>query len=294
MGALFYVNGAYVSEDDANLSIADLGVLRGFAVFDYLRTYGGKPFHLGDHLLRLQFSAKQIGLALPCVLSEIEKIVHELLEKNNFPESAVKIIVTGGLSSDQLRPDNNSSLIVMVYPLKPFADHFFQSGIKVITTPFSRSFATAKTTQYISAIVALEKAKSKGADEALYVNKQGEVLEGTTCNLFIVKEGQLITPPATDELLLGITRSVVLRLCDGCEERAIHEDELMRCDEAFLTSSTREVMPISHINGEKKGLGPYTRKIMEQFRLYTLKSEWDHLAISRHLPDNQGVNISYR
>lgn len=294
MGAVFYVNGAYVSEDDAKVSIVDLGLLRGFAVFDYLRTYGGKPFHLSDHLLRLQFSAKQIGLSLSCSLVEIEKIVFDLLEKNNCPESAVKIIVTGGLSMDQLRPDDRSSLIVMVYPLKPFADHFFQNGVKVITTPLSRSFAMAKTTQYISAIVALEEARAKGADEALYVNKQGEVLEGTTCNLFIVKEGRLITPPPTDELLLGITRAVVLRLSDGCEERLVHIDDLMDCDEAFLTSSTREVMPISRINEKVKSIGPYTRKIIEEFRLYTLKGAWDSLAISRYLPDNQDVNICYR
>ncbi|HEY5259253.1 MAG TPA: aminotransferase class IV, partial [Rhabdochlamydiaceae bacterium] len=153
-----YVNGHFVQESEAKISVLDLGLLRGFGVFDYLRTYHGKPFHLKEHLERLSYSAEQIGLHLPYALSEVEGIIVQLLEKNGYPESSIKIVLTGGVSADQLFPDQKSSLIILVYPLKPFPESCYTQGIKVTTTTLARSIPTSKTLQYTPAIIALQQA----------------------------------------------------------------------------------------------------------------------------------------
>lgn len=285
MGSVYYLNGAYLHEDDAKIHVTDLGILRGYGVFDYLRTYQGKPFHLRDHLLRLKYSADQIGLHLPASLEEIEKIVFVLLKKNGFKESSIKIVVTGGFSPDQMMPEQNSSLMVLVYSFKPFPDHFYKKGIKAISTPLIRVVPTAKTTHYVSAIMALKKAREQDAVEALYLNSKGEILEATTSNFFAIKDGKLMTP-ASDEILFGITREVILKLEPACEVGPILYRDLREMDEAFIAASNKEIMPIIQVDGVKIGtgeVGPKTMKIMGQFQDYAHQGLWENLEISRHL-----------
>ncbi len=268
--AIYYVNGEYLDEGSAKIPVSDLGIVRGLAVFDYLRTYEGHPFHLEDHLLRLKYSAQEIGLALPCSLKEIGEIVVTLLKKNGFKESSVKIILTGGSSCDGLMPEGKPSLMVLVSPLKAPPKSLYIAGIKAITTPLARPVPCAKTTHYISAIIALKKARDLGCLEAIYISSKGEILEGTTSNFFGVKNGKLITP-AAGEILLGITREVILRLCP-CEARPILYEELKELDEAFFTSSNREILPVVQIDGIKIGsgkVGPMTQDISRLFREYT-------------------------
>jgi branched-chain amino acid aminotransferase len=284
MGAIYYLNGAYLSEEDAKIHVTDLGVLRGFGVFDYLRTYAGKPFHLWDHLLRLKYSADQIGLHIPNSLEEIEKIIYTLLEKNGFKESGVKIVVTGGFSPDQMMPEQNSSLMVLIYPFKPFPDHFYEKGIKVISTPLARLIPSAKTTQYIPAIMAMKKARQQDAYEALYLNSKEEILEATTSNFFVIKDGKILTP-ASDEILFGITRAVILKLEPRCEIRPIFYRDLVEVDEAFLAASNKEIMPVVQVDGIKIGtgrVGPQTKKVIERFREYAYRGPWGTLEIDRY------------
>lgn len=264
---LTYLNGAYLREEEAKIPVSDLGLLRGYGVFDYLRTYNGQPFRLWDHLLRLKSSAEQIGLHMPNTLEEIQQIVEELLEKNGFKESSIKIIVTGGISADQLLPEKKSSLIIMVYPFKPFPKEHYNKGIKVISTRNLRPFPAAKTTNYISAIFALQKAREKGAQDALYVNAQEQILETTTSNFFGFKDGVLITS-ASEEILMGITREVVLSLdLFPTEIRPILYSE--KLDEAFITSSNKEILPVVQIDEMIIGqgiVGKNTKLIMSAFQ----------------------------
>jgi branched-chain amino acid aminotransferase len=284
---MYYLNGHYVKEEDAKISILDLSILRGFGVFDYLRTYGGRPFHLQDHLLRLQYSAEHIALPLPNSLDEIETIVHTVLGRNNLDEASIKILVTGGVSPDQFTPHPNSHLIVFAYPLTTYPSEFFTDGIKVITTRLSRSLATSKTTQYTPAIVALQRGKAQNAQEALYVNAREEILEATTSNFFAFKEGVLYTC-CSEEVLLGMTQDVVLKLAAPhfpISTRALHSSEISSMEEAFITSSTREVMPVVQIDSLKIGnglVGPKTQKIMALFRAYTEAPAWTPLNIPRY------------
>ncbi len=278
---MFYINDAYVEEKAAKISILDLGLVRGYGVFDYLRTYNGRPFHLYDHLQRLKFSAEYIGLSLPKSLEEIEEIVTEILGKDKGEEQSLKIMITGGTSSDQFLPQEKSTLIVFSYPFQPFPPNFYKNGIKTVTTSLSRTVPQSKTLHYIPAIMTLQK---KDAQEALYLNKNKEILEATTSNFFAFKNGVLITPDSA-ELLHGITREVVLKLAKGrfpVELRPIHYEEIKEFDEAFLTSSTKEVLPVSQIDETLIPLGNNTQVLSTLFADYVKERLWEPLNISRY------------
>lgn len=265
---IFYVNGKFVSEEEARVSILDLGFIRGYGVFDFLRTYNGKPFKLDEHLKRLQNSAKQIGLKCPPI-GQIKQITIKTLAKNNLPEANIKILLTGGVSLDQITPADKPTLAVIITPAINYPVAYYEKGVKVVTVPFGRSYPLAKTINYIPAILALKIAKKKKAIEALYTNKRGEVLEGTTSSFFVFKNKILITPQ--DEILKGITRQVVIDLAKKEFKtvfRPIKVQELKEIDEAFITASNKEVMPVVKIDNLTVGngkVGENTKKIMELF-----------------------------
>ena len=232
------------------------------------------PFHLTDHLLRLERSAKLIGLKLPHPVAEIDAIVRETLARNNHPESNIRILVTGGNSPDGITPGDNPRLMVMISAVKSLPPESYTDGVKVITSHVERFMPGAKSINYIPAILCQAEAKSRQAIESIYVDKDGYLLEGTTSNLFVVRDNILITPPTT-RVLPGITRQVVLELCEkkfNIEIRNFHKDELRLIEEAFLASSVREVVPVVTVDAIGIGNsqpGSLTRKVMELFRQYT-------------------------
>lgn len=284
---MYYINGSYLKDEEANISPLDLGLIRGYGVFDYLRTYHGRPFHLNEHLSRLYYSAEQIGLVIPQMYTEIREIIECLLEKTAYPESSIKIIATGGVSHDQLMPHSTPSLIIHVYPHKPYPSSWYHEGIKAITTSLLRSIPLSKTIQYIPAIIALQQAQLKNAQEALYLNSKREILESTTSNFFAFKEDVLLTPPQ-DEILLGITREIVLKLASPhfkIEVRPLLYEEVKSCSETFITASNKEVMPLVQIDDiliGKGNVGKNTLRLMKLFADYTQSSAWPELNIARY------------
>lgn len=283
----FFLNGSFLVESEAKLSVLDLGIIRGFGVFDYLRTYRGKPFHLKEHLQRLQYSATNLGLTIPYSFEEIEDIVHKLLKLNQSSECSLKLLVTGGVSSDQMIPSGKGFFAAFAYPLSPYPREYYEKGIKTITSSHQRCLPDCKTTQYLPAILSLQEGRKKGALESLYLNEKKEILEATTSNFFAIKDNVLITPPEQG-ILLGITRSVVLRVCQGhfpIEVRSISQEEIPFLDEAFITASNKEVMPVIQINDTliKDGtVGPCTKKILNLFDSYTKQDHWELLEIPRY------------
>ena len=211
---IYYVNGEFIEDGQAQISVNDLSVLRGFGVFDFLRTYNGVPFHLDDHLHRLERSARLIGLELPHPITKIREIVMETLRRNNYTESNIRLVVTGGLSSDGITPGNSPKLLVMVTKIKEMPAQWYTDGAKVITCHVERFLPGAKSINYIPAILCQNEARSQQAIEAIYVDRNGYLLEGTTSNLFVFVGNTLITPPC-DRVLPGITRQVALRLAEG-------------------------------------------------------------------------------
>ena len=274
MEPVFYVNGRFLPQSCASISVLDIGLLRGFGVFDFTVTYNREPFRLRDHLERLRKSAEIIGLKLPWKLEELEELIYETLDRNPEGEQGIRILVTGGESPDTLTLAEQPSLIIIVKPLKAYPREFFTKGIKVITFPARREIPEAKTLNYIHAIRALRRAKMEGAEDAIYT-WNGLLYECTACSFFAVKDGKIIT--AGEDVLDGITRRTVLELIRNkipVEYRFIRTSEIPSLEEAFLTSSSHEVMPITAIDDTRIGdgkPGPITREIMKLFGEYTGK-----------------------
>lgn len=271
---IYYVNGQFVEENQAKISVNDLSVIRGFGVFDFLRTYNGFPFHLDEHLNRLERSARLIGLELPHPTAKIKEIVRETLGRNKHKESNIRLVVTGGLSTDSITPGLSPQLLIMVSSVKEMPLEWYSDGAKVITSHVDRFLPGAKSINYIPAILCQREARMQQAIEAVYVDRNGYMLEGTTSNFFAFIGDTLVTPPC-NRVLPGITRQVVLGLAEKeytMIERELHKDEVRLIDEAFITSSVREIVPIVAIDSIKLGTGkpgPRTQKILELFRDYT-------------------------
>ena len=271
MGMIWYVDGEYVDSDAAQLPADDLAVLRGYGIFDFTRTYGGRPFRLDAHLQRLQRSAELILLDLPLSLAEMRDVALETLARNGYPgrgEARLRLVVTGGDSPDDITPAGNSRLLVLVTPFAAQPAERYRDGVKLVTNRLERALPEAKTIEYVSAIMAQRRARQAGAVEAIYVNSQGHALEGTTTNLFAVLDGRLVAP--VDGILYGVTRQAVLELAERrlpVEQRALPLEELLRADEVFITSSSKEVCPVRQVDGTRFGPpGPHTRQLMQDFR----------------------------
>lgn len=261
---LWYINGHWVHTHEATISINDVAVLRGYSAFESLRTYNRRPFHLDEHLNRLYRSAELIELEIPWSREHITAIVQEIIARNFYRHATVRLLVTGGETEDGILPVGKPMLVVLISPLGERDMERFAQGIKLITTSLQRTAPEAKTTSYVSAIRALKEAKRRHATDALFVNEQGHVLEATRSNCFIFRDDTLVTPRAG--ILIGITRNVVLNLARGrfpIEERPILLDELPKADEAFITSSAREIVPVVQIDDLVIGNGKPGKRTYE-------------------------------
>lgn len=271
--AEYYVDGRYLPAEQAVVPADDLAVLRGYGVFDFLRTYGGKPFFLREHLRRLRRSARQILLDCPWSLETLEEIVMETLRRNHLDEANIRIVLTGGSSPDSITPPAKPRLVVMVTPLWQAPEWWRRRGIKVITVPAARYLPTAKTINYIPAIMALRRAAEQDAVEAIYCDEDGRLQEGTTSNFFLFFGDTLATPGKN--VLEGVTRGVVAEIAADrfpLEQRDIRKTDLLEASEAFLTSSNKEIVPIVRWDeltiGDGKP-GERTQRMLQAFRQYT-------------------------
>ncbi|MBA3530790.1 MAG: aminotransferase class IV [Ardenticatenales bacterium] len=267
---VYYLGGEFVSARTASLPLNDLAILRGYGVFDFLRTYQGRPFRLRPHLERLHRSATAIGIEPPWSIEALAEITHETVRRNTFEEATIRLVVTGGVAEDSITPSGAPTLAVMVGAVSPLPAATYEQGVKVITVPFSRTMPEIKSLNYIPGIMALRQARAAQAIEALYMASAGTILEGTTTNFFIVRDNVLITP--CDNILKGITRGVVLEVTMGqmeVMERPITLADLSECQEAFITSTTKEILPVVQVDGVRIGNGvpgATTRTLHELFQ----------------------------
>lgn len=240
---------------NVRLNPNDLGLLRGYGIFDFLRTFQGKPFLLSEHLKRFQNSARLLNLKIPSNQNELKQIVSRLLSKNRFKEATVRLVLTGGVSKDSLSVNCQPSFLIMVEPLHPFPQEYYTKGIKLITLEYQREIPQAKTLNYIVALQNRPEMEKAKAQEILYLWR-GNVLECTTSNFFILKNNTLIT--SQENILLGTTRNLVLKLARPhfkIQERKIKIKELKEAEEAFITATLKEVMPVVKIDNLKIGKG---------------------------------------
>jgi branched-chain amino acid aminotransferase len=256
----------------ATIPATDLAVLRGLGVFETLRTYGGRPFRLKEHLARLRQSAA--GLGLPVVWDDdtLSGIIDKLIKQNELPEASIRIVVTGGESSDFFNPSGKPGLILIALPLRPYATKFYQEGVKVATVQQERFLPEAKSINYLAGVVAMQQAKAKDEEitEVLYIDKQGFITEGITSNVFTFLEGVLVTPG--ENILMGVTRQVVLEIAMGVydiEVRGLTLEEIRQAQEIFLTGSVKEILPVRQVDDVIIGegcIGKQTKHLMELFR----------------------------
>lgn len=265
-----YLDGNWVTSKNLKISVFDLSVLRGFGVFEVIRTYKSKPFLLEEHLKRFYNSAKSFAFEIPKTKKELKKIIFEGIKRNSKKELVIRLILTGGIGEDFLTP-GKPSLIVMFTPLKPYPKIYYQKGVKVISYyQGQRVFAEVKSLNYISAVLALKKAKKQKAVEAIYIDEKRRILEGTTSNFFAIVDNRLFTPKKG--ILFGITRQLVINLARKInikvEEKDIYYSQIKNFSEAFLTSTLKEIIPVVEFDQYKIGegrVGKITKTLMKEF-----------------------------
>ena len=269
---IYYIDGKFVPADQAVIPVDDLAIIRGIGVFDLLRTYQGKPYFLKEHVNRLINSARQIQLDLPWTHEEICKTALETLARNNLVEANIRIIVTGGSSTDFLTPAGRPRLLILVTPLPELPAHWYTQGVKVVTSKVRRINPDAKSINYLPASLALNDARALGAVEVLYLDDNDNALEGATSNLFAFIDKTLVTPGRG--ILSGITRQVVLGITTGhypLEIRDLPKQELLGAREVFITGTNKGLLPVVQIDEITVGKGrpgACTRHIMALLDAY--------------------------
>jgi branched-chain amino acid aminotransferase len=265
MTATVWIDGRIVGPDEPTVAALDHGITVGAGVFETLKVYGGVPFAVRRHLERMAASAAGIGLDLPAS-DVLQRAITEVLAASPLRDARLRLTVTGGLGPlGSERATGKPTVLAAVAELPE------QGPVtSVVTVPWPRNergaLAGLKTTSYAENVVALARAKEAGASEAIFGNTVGNLCEGTGTNVFLVVDGRLVTPPLSSGCLAGVTRGLVLQLCD-VEERDVPMSALVQADEAFLTSTTREVQAIAAVDGHAlpAGPGPMTRAAMEAF-----------------------------
>lgn len=272
------LNGKLVPEEELLISARDLGLTRGYAVFDFLITYPHhRPFKLKEHIDRLFNSAKHIGLDIPWSKKKVMQWVYEALEANKSKdEKAIKIIVSGG-PSNTMYATATPTILILIDPHHPTSKEELSHGVTVMKVKHTRYRPEAKSNNYIEAIKQHKIGKAINAEEIFYYNDQ-QVFEGARSNIFALIDGKLLTPKSNR--LAGITRGVlleILKLDVPVEEKDFTIEQLLQAKEVFFTGSGKEVVPVTQIDDKKVGdgnVGPITKEVIRQFRAYTLSNEW--------------------
>ncbi|MGD9083686.1 MAG: aminotransferase class IV [Desulfobacterales bacterium] len=252
----YYVDGQFVAASEAVIPVDDLAIMRGFGVFDLLRTLNGQPLFLKAHIRRLEDSAHRIGIQLPWSQRELTDIVLDTLHRNSFQESNIRIVVTGGSSPDFITPQGKPRLLVLVTQAPVLPEEWYSDGVKIVTFFSERSIPGAKSIDYVAATIALKQAQEQGAIEAVYVDHKGHVLEGTTSNIFALIDDKLITPGTG--ILSGITRKAVLELAErtlSVDIRDLKLEELTSADEVFITGTNKMIVPVVQVDRSPIGAG---------------------------------------
>jgi len=278
---LAWVDGEVLPMSEARVPVTDRSFLYADSIYDTVRTYARRPFLLGDHLDRLRRSGQALGLPVPWADSEISGIVEALMAAWAGPgEASLRIIVTRGDGGHGLALPEPTvpRLVVMARPMIPLAARLYREGARLGRSPDelargSSIPAYVKSGSYLANVLALQAVRRHGAFEGLLRGADGSWAEATTSNLFVVSEGKLHTPGTADNILPGVTRALVLALAAGAgipaQERPLYDVDLETADEIFLTSSIKEILPISHLDEVVVGAptpGPVTQRLIGLYR----------------------------
>ncbi|MGX9134701.1 branched-chain-amino-acid transaminase [Rummeliibacillus sp. JY-2-4R] len=277
---LIFLNGNLVKKEDAKISVYDHGFLYGDGVFEGIRSYNGNVFRLQEHLIRLYESAKSILLTIPYTMEEMTEIIKETLKANDLQSAYIRLIISRGEGNLGIDPSTckGASVIVIAEPLALFPAELYETGISIVTAssrrvPSDVLSPKTKTLNYLNNILVKIEAQQAGVTEALILNKEGYVAEGSADNIFIVKGNKVITPPAYVGALEGITRNVILEIANelGYEasEGVFTRHDVYVADEVFLTGTAAEAIAVVNVDGREIGEGKpgkVTNHILQAFR----------------------------
>ena len=285
MGAMVNVNGRVADEAHAVVSVFDHGFLFGEGIYETLRTYSGEPFLFDRHMRRLRRSASMIDLALPLSDSQIAARFDETMRAAGLGpggsgEAYIRLLVTRGVGDLTYDPaaTPEPSFVVIVKPHVDLRPAVYETGVKVALVPVIRNHPSTvspliKSNNLLNCALAMQEAVRRGAFEGLMRNYRGEIAEFSTANVFVVKQGAALTPPLDAGLLPGITREFLFEV--GAEagvpvrEQVLKDPDLFGADEAFLTSTTREIVPVVAVDDRTIGdgrPGPVTKALLQKFR----------------------------
>ncbi|OFY64095.1 MAG: hypothetical protein A3H98_04795 [Bacteroidetes bacterium RIFCSPLOWO2_02_FULL_36_8] len=268
-----FINGKIIPFNKAFIQVNDLALLRGYGCFEYFCTYKGLPVLIDDYLKRFENSARELDLPLPYQKNEIVQIVMNLLKKNNITEAGIRFILTGGYSEDAFTV-SKPNFIILIEPLKIPEKNVYRKGVKLITLKHQREFSSAKSINYLTAIRNFHVCKKENAYDVLYYFNN-HILEVTRSNFFIFKENNLLTPK--DDILHGITRKIIIEIASKefkIEERELPLIELNAATEAFLSGTTKKVLPVVMVDKLKIGngkVGLNSKHLLKLFENYISK-----------------------
>ena len=284
MGLVIYLDGQYVPEENALVSVFDHGLLYGDGVFEGIRAYHNRVFKMDEHILRLYKSARSIALQMPVTEDEMKEIVLETCRRNDLRDGYIRLVVTRGVGDLGLDPRKcrKATVFCIAASIQLYPDEFYQKGLELVTVATRRNLPEAcnpqgKSLNYLNNICAKIEANLAGVPEAIMLNQQGYVAEATGDNIFIIDDNStLITPPAAAGALEGVTRNAVMEIAVKkgikVEECTMTRYDIYNSRECFLTGTAAEVIPAVKVDGRPIGdgmPGKMTRELIESFHEVT-------------------------
>jgi len=281
-----YIDGKYLDEGSAKISVFDHGLLYGDGIFEGIRAYNGRVFRLREHIDRLFCSAKAILLTIPMPHADLMAAVVETCRVNQIRDGYIRLVVTRGIGTLGLNPNRckNPSVIVIADTIQLYPPELYLKGMEIVTVPTVRNLHSAlnpavKSLNYLNNILAKIEANNAGCEEAIMLNAEGFVAECTGDNVFMVRGNELLTPPLSAGALYGITRGVVMSLAVefGLKvgEPNLTRYDLFNADECFLTGTGAEIVPVVKLDGRVIGTGkpgPITERLVAQYHSLTKSS----------------------
>jgi branched-chain amino acid aminotransferase len=278
-----FIDGKFYSERDAKISVFDHGLLYGDGVFEGIRAYNGRVFKLKEHIDRLFYSAKAILLEIPMSPGKMSEAVLESCRMNKIRDGYIRLVVTRGVGNLGLNPRScpKPTVFCIADKIQVYPPELYSRGMEIVTVPTARNLHSAlnpaiKSLNYLNNILAKIEANNAGVEEAVMLNAEGFVAECTADNLFIIKNGELFTPPLSAGALYGITRQTVIELAQEAgikvSEPNLTRYDLFCADECFLCGTGAEIMPVIKIDGRVIGAGKpgqITRKLVEDYHART-------------------------
>jgi len=277
-----FINGSFITESKARISVEDAGFLYGDGVFESIRSYYGNPFKLEEHLDRLFSSLEFLKYNLHFDKAYIKSAIFELLLKNRLSQedAYIKIIITRSKYGQRFHYDFKikPDLIIIAKKMLHYSDEYYINGVKIISSDLKRSakgndLNKYKLLNYFENIYVRNEAYSKQCFEGIFTTGDGLILECSMSNIFYVKNGKIFTPPLDQDILPGITRQAIINLCKENDlkisESIVSYAEIVKADEVFLTNSLMEIMPVKEIDNYEIGTkipGPFTFRLMEYYK----------------------------